>query len=153
MFSCTLSLGFITDGNPFLLGDVLLRQIRIPGAPLLLTTVSLQEQVKRLTKIRMMQRTMGLPRGPLMQTTQKQAAFGMIRIQRSWVAIPSRGICHLLRRRIRCETWKKLQSCSQVSEPEPEDEDVCLSSFLGQLGIRDLEFPLWLRGNDPDEYP
>lgn len=29
MASCTLSLGFITDGNSFLLGNVLLRQIRI----------------------------------------------------------------------------------------------------------------------------
>lgn len=29
MASCTLSLGFITDGNSFLLGNVLLHQIRI----------------------------------------------------------------------------------------------------------------------------
>ncbi|XP_054552939.1 polycystic kidney disease protein 1-like 3 isoform X1 [Talpa occidentalis] len=37
--------GFITDGNSLLLGNVLLRQIRIPGAILFPTTVSPQEQV------------------------------------------------------------------------------------------------------------
>uniref|UniRef100_A0A8C6RIQ7 Polycystic kidney disease 1 like 3 n=1 Tax=Nannospalax galili TaxID=1026970 RepID=A0A8C6RIQ7_NANGA len=36
--------GFITDGNSFLLGNVLLRQIRIPNA--ILSPVSVQEQVK-----------------------------------------------------------------------------------------------------------
>ncbi|XP_045666179.1 polycystic kidney disease protein 1-like 3 [Ursus americanus] len=38
--------GFIADGNSFLLGNVLLRQIRIPSAMLLPTGVSPQEQVK-----------------------------------------------------------------------------------------------------------
>lgn len=46
MFSCTLSLGFVTDGNSFLLGNVLLRQIRIPGAKVFPTRMSPQEQVK-----------------------------------------------------------------------------------------------------------
>ncbi|KAB1273569.1 Polycystic kidney disease protein 1-like 3 [Camelus dromedarius] len=39
-------LGFITDGNSFLLGNVLLRQIRIPGAIFLPTRVPPQEKVK-----------------------------------------------------------------------------------------------------------
>nr|XP_045746772.1 polycystic kidney disease protein 1-like 3 [Mirounga angustirostris] len=39
-------LGFITDGNSFLLGNVLLRQIRIPSALFLPTGVSPQEQAK-----------------------------------------------------------------------------------------------------------
>nr|XP_031314018.1 polycystic kidney disease protein 1-like 3 [Camelus dromedarius] len=38
--------GFITDGNSFLLGNVLLRQIRIPGAIFLPTRVPPQEKVK-----------------------------------------------------------------------------------------------------------
>nr|XP_023493010.1 polycystic kidney disease protein 1-like 3 isoform X3 [Equus caballus] len=38
--------GFITDGNSFLLGNVLLRQIRIPGAILFPPGVSPQEQVR-----------------------------------------------------------------------------------------------------------
>ncbi|XP_036087305.1 polycystic kidney disease protein 1-like 3 isoform X4 [Rousettus aegyptiacus] len=38
--------GFITDGNSFLLGNVLLRQIRIPGAIAFPNRVSPQEQVK-----------------------------------------------------------------------------------------------------------
>lgn len=38
------SLGFITDGNSFLLGNVLLRQIRIPND--ILFPVSLHEQMK-----------------------------------------------------------------------------------------------------------
>ncbi|CAI9161872.1 unnamed protein product [Rangifer tarandus platyrhynchus] len=38
--------GFITDGNSFLLGNVLLRQIRFPGATFFSTQLSLQEQEK-----------------------------------------------------------------------------------------------------------
>ncbi|XDB59813.1 hypothetical protein AB1E18_013199 [Capra hircus] len=38
--------GFITDGNSFLLGNVLLRQIRVPGATFFTTRLSLQEQLK-----------------------------------------------------------------------------------------------------------
>lgn len=44
-FNCFFYLlGFITDGNSFLLGNVLLRQLRIPNATLF--PASLQEQVK-----------------------------------------------------------------------------------------------------------
>ncbi|KAF4010845.1 hypothetical protein G4228_001843 [Cervus hanglu yarkandensis] len=39
-------LGFITDGNSFLLGNVLLRQIRFPGATFFSTRLSLREQEK-----------------------------------------------------------------------------------------------------------
>lgn len=41
-----LSLGFITDGNTFLLGNVLLRQIRTPGAKVFPIGMFPQEQVK-----------------------------------------------------------------------------------------------------------
>ena len=40
------SLGFVTDGNSFLVGNVLLRQTRIPGATGFPSKVSPQEQVK-----------------------------------------------------------------------------------------------------------
>lgn len=46
MAPCILSLGFITDGNSFLLGNVLLRQIRSPSAKVFPTGVSPQEQVE-----------------------------------------------------------------------------------------------------------
>ena len=64
MAACIFSLGFITDGNSFLLGNVLLRQIRLPGATFFSTQLSLREQVKPSHQVQEDTKNYGVNWGP-----------------------------------------------------------------------------------------
>ncbi|KAI4558757.1 hypothetical protein MJT46_013399 [Ovis ammon polii x Ovis aries] len=57
-------LGFITDGNSFLLGNVLLRQIRVPCATFFSSRLSLQEQLKPSRQVQEDTENYGVNWGP-----------------------------------------------------------------------------------------
>lgn len=130
MASFSVSSGFITDGNSFLLGNVLLRQIRIPGAIAFPNRVSPQEQVKPSHQDLEDTKNYGVNwRPPETNTTpsdsiwhyQNQKTLGGYPIRGEFATYSGGGyVVRLGRNSSTAIRWASLS-------PKQEDQDVCLS--------------------------